>query len=170
MKYLKTLKYNFRKSVPLFALAGATLLPGCKPDLKDEEPVDPYNPGQEQPVARHTTTYVWGYQSGTHLKTEGLDKICASLDSAEVEKVNLLSNENPWDGYDVSRIKKTYILRFYDSLKQRKIPQEQINKINFTGNLHKVHIDVIDDSTWISQNHPNLKFIDAFRSRFTVQR
>lgn len=150
-----------------FALVGL-LIPGCQPETAEEggNPTDPENPGQAV-VEKHTTTYIWGKKNTWYRKTDGLLQICASLDSVGVDTVRLLSDGLSWEGVKVSAIRSFCLEGFFDSLETRNIPQEQVSKIHFAGDLKDAYVDIISDSVWISTCFPDLNFIDAMRDRYT---
>lgn len=158
-------KMCFRR---VFLARVGLLIPGCQPETAEEggNPTDPENPGRAV-VEKHTTTYIWGLKNKWFQKTIGLSQICASLDSVGVDTVRLLSDGLSWEGVPVSSVRRVFIERFFDSLEARNIPQEQVLKIHFAGNLRTVYIDIISDSVWVSTYFPDLKFIDAVRDRYT---
>ena len=74
MKFIKTLPYKLKRILPIFGIAGASLLAGCN---KDDEPTPP---------GLHDTVYTWTMDDMLHIP---IADVCMSADSANVNRVIL---------------------------------------------------------------------------------
>ena len=79
MKFIKTLPYKLKRTLPILGIAGASLLAGCN---KDDEPTPP---------GLHDTVYTWKGEDTRNILPP-VD-VCMSADSANVRYV-ILQNIN----------------------------------------------------------------------------
>ena len=87
MKFIKTLPYKLKRTLPILGIAGASLLAGCN---KDDEPTPP---------GLHDTVYTWD-----DVLNIPIVDVCMSADSANVNRVILMYDGGPaW--FQVSTLK-----------------------------------------------------------------
>lgn len=135
MKFIKTLPYKLKRTLPILGIAGASLLAGCD---KDNEP----------DMGLHDTVYKWPY-----LQDIPVVDVCMSADSANVRYVML-----QYDGVGLNMSVTT----LKDFLQNRVISEVSLQnqyKIRGTGEIPSVIMGAQNgeklrksraDSTWLA--------------------
>lgn len=110
MKFIKTLPYKLKRTLPILGIAGASLLAGCD---KDDEPTPP---------GLHDTVYTWNVDDMSRILPP--TDICMSADSANVNRVILQNTDKSGQGYFIGELRDIFenqILEYVSPENQHKV-------------------------------------------------
>lgn len=139
MKFIKTLPYKLKRTLPILGIAGASLLAGCN---KDDEPTPP---------GLHDTVYTWTVSDLSRISPP-ID-ICMSADSANVNRVILQNTDG-----NAEAVSLTWLRELMEDRILSEVTLQNQHKVRGRGEIRGFRIDDrsretyvkhVEDSLWL---------------------